>query len=743
MELLEFNIDDIKVKLASKVKGVLFDCEDHLEFGEERYQLVEGNFYQYELPEGYQLDDRHELVETNAFHTNQGRITPNIYVGQVSIPVLDAEETKVAELKLEVRSIKANYRSDYRFMLETITEKCTDLLLQSNSPVTQHFDIDYEKDSSSTYQRFSFIKSVIDNEEFDEAIQRILTSPVTKWIEKTEVVNTQRIKRLGSFEIRQLTTGSQRTSLPSSHHLHSVGLTSIPNKISSYSKTDSVDTPENRFVKHALETYLKFCSDIQSKASVGSRLYLEAKAVTQKLESYLHNTIFKGISRPTSLKLNSPILQRKEGYRELLKSWLVFDLAAKLTWQGGDDVYRAGKRDVATLYEYWLFFTLLDLFKDAFEIEPKETSKLIQKTNDGLGLQLKQGQHTALKGVFNTSTRELNVSFNYNKSFSGKSEYPEGGSWTKSMRPDYTLSFWPKSITKVEEAERLEQVVHIHFDAKYKVLHLNQIIDEEEETSRSFKNADILKMHAYKDAIRRTGGAYVLYPGTESMKEKGFHEIIPGLGAFPVRPSRTNTGIADLKAFILEVINHFVNRASQREFLSNKVYDIYRDKPSELNEPIPEKYGDKNIIPDETFVLVGFYRSAEHYNWIKKGQYNFRMGSGNGSLILEQEVIGAKYLLLHTHKEKKSGDLWKIVSKGPKVYSRLNLEKKGYPKATDEKDYEKHYLVIEIEKVTDKEFVGREWDYTKLSNYSEGNAKAYPFTTTLTELMKVIMKPTQ
>ncbi len=30
----------------------------------------------------------------------------------------------------------------------------------------------------------------------------------------------------------------------------------------------------------------------------------------------------------------------------------------------------------------------------------------------------------------------------------------------------------------------------------------------------------MIKMHAYKDAIRRTGGAYVLYPGDKSLNRK-------------------------------------------------------------------------------------------------------------------------------------------------------------------------------------------------------------------------------
>ena len=47
--------------------------------------------------------------------------------------------------------------------------------------------------------------------------------------------------------------------------------------------------------------------------------------------------------------------------------------------------------------------------------------------------------------------------------------------------------------------------------------------------------------------LDRTGGAYVLYPGATSEQLKGFHEIIPGLGAFCVRPSKSDDGTEDLK----------------------------------------------------------------------------------------------------------------------------------------------------------------------------------------------------
>ncbi len=423
----------------------------------------------------------------------------------------------------------------------------------------------------------------------------------------------------------------------------------------------------------------------------------------------------------------------------------MFDLAAKLIWKGGDDIYGGGKKDIATLYEYWLFFKLLELFRQIFDIKPKDISDLIEKTNNDLNLRIKQGEHTALSGIYDSGNRKLNIRFNYNRSFSGKKDYPNSGSWTTTLRPDYTLSFWPFGINE-KEAEKQELVVHIHFDAKYKVANMVGLLeqetddlDEEKNENRKgiYKNADLLKMHAYKDAIRRTGGAYVLYPGDKSINRKGFHEIIPGLGAFPVRPSKLDSGIGELKSFVLEVMEHFLNRASQREKIAFRAFDIYKEFPkpeNTVNELLPEAYNEnRNLIPDNTFVLVGFYNSTEQYDWIKKNKlYNFRIGTKAGSLLLDDATVTAKYLLLHTKNDQNSGNLWRITSKGTKVFSKNDMVKMRYPKENP-KDY---YLIISIEPVYETEFKNVVWNFKELDNYKRGRKSAYPFTTTLAELMK-------
>lgn len=825
--------EGLKLCISSKKEGTLFDRFDTaVENNEARFQLVEGCYYDYEITlkhpktgkdisaDNYMLEDIGEnIIQQHKRHSNIGTISPNIFVGTLEIPLLKKENLeKCASIELEVQSVKTGYRDDYRDMLELITEKCTDLLLQSNSPVSHHFDVDYSKDSQTLYQKFAFIKSIINSSEFKDAVHKIVTAPVTKWTDTYEEKDVRSVRRFTNTNVKELVKGGKRTRLPSRHYLGNYGLKTLPERITSVRKTDSVDTPENRFIKHALETFIKFCSDINKAATKDSKLHSESKILISALESQLHHSVFKDISRPTTLKLNSPILQRKEGYREVLRTWLMFELAAKLIWQGGEDVYGAGKKDIATLYEYWLFFKLLDLFQELFEIAPKDISELIKPTKDGLNLQIKQGKFTALKGVFETDTRKLNIQFNYNRSFSGKKKYPDSGSWTTTLRPDYTLSFWPFGISE-QEAERQELIVHVHFDAKYKVANLTSILpsndikenygkiqkvditsysweelirilddygfieinddesfnlislfwedyesleefttiqfdelvesiqqsilssEKKENKKGNYKNADLLKMHAYKDAIRRTGGAYVLYPGDKSLNRKGFHEIIPGLGAFPVRPSKNDSGIGELKAFILEIIEHFINRASQREKIAFRTYDVYKNEPSkedEVNEALPETYGkNRNLIPDDTHVLVAFYKDKAHLDWIIKSElYNARADSKRGSLRLGPGEAGAKYLLLHSTGETITSKLFKITETGPRVFSRKTLIDKGYPTQPSQE----YYLVYKVKEISDVELQNHKWDITRLDKHKQGRGSALPFSVTMAVLMRAKVK---
>jgi len=714
---------------------------------EAEVQLMEGCSYQYEIEGGaFGLSGSANTVKPFSGKPHIGRIVAGNYVGTLPLEVVDGE-TVVGRLSLEVRSYKSSYRQDYRHMLNYITEQCTEILLQHSSPVIQNLTFNFDADAETLYQRFAFVCSVIESEEFEESVHRILSMPVTKWKEEQELTDIRKAGRLGSAAIKTFAKSTNRLSLPTGHPLQNVGLESVPVKIPNWKRYETVDTPENRFVLFALTTFQQFCADVgeklEEKGSI--REAKHAQLVVARVEEWLSHSMFKEVGRPSMVPLNSPVLQRKEGYREVLRAWLMFDLAAKLVWKGGDDIYSAGKKDVAKLYEYWVFFKLLDKLSDKFRLTAKSVEELIKKTDDGLSLNLIEGQHTAIDGTYAAKSRTLRVQFSFNRTFSGKSDYPTGGSWTRQMRPDYTLTLWPAEM-EMGEAEKEELIVHVHFDAKYKIDNVKRWVNSDEDNEEkveaivgSFKREDLLKMHAYKDAIRRTGGAYVLYPGEDPWSRQGFHEVIPGLGAFPLKPSKENDGSADLVAFIDKVVDHLVDRASQRERATYHSYAIHKDKPGNVvSEPLPERYGNERAEPvDETFVLVGYYRE-EQLEWIqRKLLYNTRTGSKQGTIDLGPKETGAKYLLLHGNVKRETSRLFKIVGHadrkvGPRIWSKSKMQKEGYPITPTSSEY---YAVYKLDEAIPDEFLDKAWDVRKLRGYRQGNLSGLPFAVSLRELM--------
>ncbi|MBI9103760.1 MAG: DUF2357 domain-containing protein [Spirochaetales bacterium] len=726
---------------------VIVSPEEALRNSEEILQLKEGCSYEYEiLDQSCKLVPIPGIIHQSRKHPYRGRITPGNYVGR--LPLNIRSPLKNIDFAIEVRSSKANYRSEYRKMLEDITSECTELMMIHSSPVTQTFSVDFGKDSQSLYQRFSFVQSMVDSEEFYNAIQRVISSPITRWKIVIENRDSRRVKRITSSQIRQLSSGNNRIPFPEKHPL-SKRIGSIPRQINSEIKTDTLDNPENRFIKHTLREFARFsgfiCQKIdESNKTIKPNVYFEAKRLEEKLSEWLSHNIFREVSQISTLPLNNPVLQRKEGYREIFRIWLMYDLAAKLTWDGLDnDTYNAGKRDVSTLYEYWLFFKLLRMIENIFSIEPTETKKLIKKTNDGLGLQLKAGIHTAIEGFYKHKNRNLKIKYNYNRTFS-YAEYPNSGSWSQKMRPDYTLSFWPADFSE-KKAEELESIVHIHFDAKYKVDDLKYLLDENndpdidnlnsekdlEKTGR-YKRADLLKMHAYKDAIRRTAGAYIIYPGSESITQKGFHELIPGLGAFAVSPSNKADGIEKVKEFIINVLDHFTNRNTQRETHSFYTHKIMKTPyNNSVYEKIPEytinTSGEMHRVKPvtEINVLIGFVQEKQK-NWIvDNGYYNIRMDEE-----IKPEIVGADYLLLYDKIVNNKLQFWRNglfkIQKNPVIKTKEWLLERKYP---DPSMVE--YFVYKISPIVE------EWSSQKVIEiYLKEQENRYrPITRTLPEVM--------
>ena len=741
--------------------SMLFEEEDAVDYGESRWQLQEGCTYEYELVSDngrtYQFMNEDEIVRFSHSprHPNAGTLKTGIYVGSLSLAIRDTElDCEIAKVNIEIKSVKAEYRTDYRKMLEDITAYYTDLVLMQGSPVTQKLEIDNDTPQQTLYQRYAFVRSIVESSAFQEAINKIVASPVRKWEETIVERNVSNVKRLSRRNLHQIAFSCDRIPVYNGDEIglpH--GLNSVPRTLTVAYKRDTLDNQENQFVKFVLRSFSSFCSELRGKKNANDRLKAEIDKTMDVLNGHLSTLFFKQVSMPSQLNLNSPVLQRKEGYREILQAWLMFDLAAKLSWKGGDNVYEAGKRNVAVLYEYWVFFKLLEVISRVFDIDPVSVNKLVKTDADRINLEIQQGKMTMIEGLYDAGSRKFNVRFYYNRTFAHTREDDEldkSGSWTMNMRPDYTLSIWPGEIS-IDQAEREDLIVHIHFDAKYRVNKIDLgvgdqmneeqmsealLIEKKEQEEGIYKRADLLKMHAYKDAIRRTSGAYILYPGTVERRLKGFHEIIPGLGAFCLTPSNYDEEQISLQVFLLKIVEHMLDRTSQRERMSYYINNVYNTPSKSVREEMPEPAGDnRDFLPDETWVVLGYVKNDKQLEWIRKtGLYNFRTGTQNGSIRLSRNLVSSRYLLLHAHGE--SIQFVRLADEGPRVFRRSDLLRMGYPPSdNEEKKKDDIYIVYRLEpNNTESEWQQYHWQINEVTE-NKGNRSAVPEPVKLSDLM--------
>ncbi|MEO7677500.1 MAG: nuclease domain-containing protein, partial [Verrucomicrobiota bacterium] len=321
-------------------------------------------------------------------------------------------------------------------------------------------------------------------------------------------------------------------------------------------------------------------------------------------------------------------------------------------------------------------------------------------------------------------------------------------------------TFWPEDMDEAE-AERRELLVHIHFDAKYRVENIEELFganesedaDEEDKTSPgNYKRQDLLKMHAYRDAIKRSQGAYVLYPGEGNGHDdsksgagrwphamRGFHEILPGLGAFAIAPDENGEaiGLGDLTKFLDEVLAHLANRTTAQDRVSYHIAEAYEMK----EEPVPygalqlpetDIYGAnfRALPPAEEMVLAAWYRNEAQKALAERedGFAFVRLGRRQGALHVHPNLARVRHVLLRSEGGVVATGLLSLREPGLRVYTRLQLRAELQQRAgasgvaawvsdAGENDEEQIYALFRTG--TDPLYVAQRWNENKVMELIE------------------------
>jgi predicted component of viral defense system (DUF524 family) len=671
----------------------------------EPVQLLEGMEYRYAFIGDSGLSvlttDHPEVFAPDDSSGRTGRLRPGLFTGSIHTRIF-ADGRELGATSFEVRSRKLRYLTDYRRMIADVADAATEVVMDRFASSEQSFSPSDRGDPLTLYQRFAFLEGLFANESFQAALHQVLARPYETW----ETVEEERAPAKGvrgrSTLARELSRSGPRVPWPESPLM-----VDLPASIRDVRTEATLDTAPNQFVKFALGRWREVAQQLHDamgglpSSAAAQRGVRESRELLDKLDAVLAEELFREVGDLAVFPSGNQVLQKREGYRDILRAYVQFEVAAQLTWAGGDDVFEAGQRDVATLYEYWAYIQVARLLSELCEIE-FGLGNLLTETELGVGLDLRKGRRTLLPGKAVRLGRGLEVELWFNKGFSGPTGGTETswvpgsrfeGSWTVGMRPDISVR-----ITPDPGALEYCDPIWVHFDAKYRVERVEELLGDGSADDAATpaddglpksgegvaKREDLLKMHAYRDAIRLSAGAYVLYPGTQNQKRRAYTEILPGLGAFRLRPDIAGEaeGVGELRIFLDELLTHAARQASQDErarFWNSRVRQGRRTGGGHPSGPL------FLAPPDDTMVLVGFVKSLEHAAWIRRTKYyNLRADGRRGSV--PRDLLDCDVLLLWGKEPEIAPSLWR-VGKDVETMSADELQALEYPQPRGERYY--------------------------------------------------------
>src|SRR6202158_3608219 len=572
-------------------------------------------------------------------------------------------------------------------MLRDLEDSMAEIIMERFAASQQGCSSLANVDAKTLYQRLALLQRLLEDEAFVAPLHHIVYRPYIVWNEVPEQRNPNQSVGARSAVARSIVKPGPRMRRADlqTEVQESPWRSMLPRTISVHRTEETLNNFPNQFVKFALTRWRDQSAAVldalgqEPPTAPVTRGRAEATKVIGLLDEFLTAGVFREVGQLRHFSSDNPVLLQREGYRDVYRAFLQFELAAQLSWEGGEDVFGAGQRNVATLYEYWAFLqvalVLSKLCGKQFDF-----ANLFALKENGLNLELKRGRPIVLTGSISRFGRTILLELCFNRTFTAGGD--SAPSWSKEMRPDCSLRLRPDRTP----GDAIDDV-WIHFDAKYRLDRLTEIFGQGEapeeggaetpQGSSYAKRDDLLKMHAYRDAIHRSAGAYVLYPGESDEQCFKFHELLPGLGAFGLRPASDgeSIGTESLTAFLNDIISHVASQVTQHErgrFWERQSFS--GDPPVERNRPSVTFL---TAPPADTKVLLGYVKDAEHRAWIERtGLYNLRADGRRGSVNLDSSELAVSLVLLYGE-DHELGSFYRVNDR-PVLKTREEMLASGY-----------------------------------------------------------------
>lgn len=436
--------------------------------------------------------------------------------------------SRVARLRLEVFSRKADFRTDYVAMRDEVSAMLRNLAMAANAK-TFGLAAPAKDHNPTLVEWFALLQEHFD--EFMKLTNGIAKAPHSSLVRKSASVDTERARRVSRQTIsRTLRRQNGGAIIPS------LGV-ALPRKIYENVSSPTFDTPENRYFKALIKASyrnIRALSRVDHSGDEDADRYSEKKffdsirptlqGMERQLESVLRSPFLGQVAEATLARPESMVFHKHPLYSRFDK--LCRLLNGGLSFAG--DIVPIGLKETSLLYEYWCFLKIVELLRKRFDLEEQT---VVQVNRLRTTVALSKGKSSAMRFTHKPTGKQLYVV--YNRLFN---RLP-----TIAQKPDNVIQFASEDKFYIFDAK-----YRIQFDRDYTKLYGGPGPTTE----------DVNTMHRYRDAIAIphpmkpseykqgvVSGAVVLfpYPNEALYRSHKFYKSISQveIGGLPFLPGST------------------------------------------------------------------------------------------------------------------------------------------------------------------------------------------------------------
>jgi len=345
---------------------------------------------------------------------------------------------------VEVFPSKVDYKTDFRSMLAEVQSVSTALALDLLASTYLPASSQRRSGRPSANEWVLLVEAVLD--ELNLAFREIERAPIWTLDHEQLDIRPESVRRPSNGLRNRLVSRGLISSETNGVRLSGDRL------VRSQVVSPKLDGPEHRWLRQKLTSVIRRLSSIAAPLASGEQISDRAnatqhhfKSLAERLRPLLNVEPIKNATGSVSASFASLKLMSKPGYSEAYRLLGILDRGLNLE----GDAVKADLRDIATLYEYWCFLSLVRLASELLDRPPAEQN-VVKLGSRGIRVDLERGRASTVRFRRDDG---LTVELAYNRKFTSSAAV--------------LFDQVPDVLVSIRDARSPE--MHLVVDAKYRV----------------------------------------------------------------------------------------------------------------------------------------------------------------------------------------------------------------------------------------------------------------------------------